>query len=45
VAALCHYKTVFGEMPADLSALKLDREAVAKLVAIVDEVVQIEAEE
>lgn len=45
VAALCHYKTVFGEMPADLSALKLDGEAVAKLTAIVDEVVQIEAEE
>ena len=41
VAALCHYKTVFGEMPADLSALKLDGEAVAKLVAIVDEVVQV----
>lgn len=45
VAALSHYKTVFGEMPADLSALKLDGEAVAKLTAIVDEVVQIEAEE
>ena len=44
VAALCHYKTVFGEMPADLSALKLDREAVAKLTAIVDEVVQVEKE-
>ena len=44
VAALCHYKTVFGEMPADLSALKLDREAVDKLVAIVDEVVQVEKE-
>ena len=29
-------------MPADLSALKLDRVAVAKLVAIVDEVVQVE---
>ena len=42
VAALSHYKTVFGEMPADLSALKLDVEAVAKLVAIVDEVVQVE---
>ena len=42
VAALCHYKTVFGEMPSDLSALKLDGEAVAKLVAIVDEVVQVE---
>ena len=45
VAALCHYKTVFGEMPHDLSVLKLDGEAVAKLTAIVDEVVQIEAEE
>ena len=44
VAALCHYKTVFGEMPADLSALKLDGEAVAKLTAIVDEVVQVEKE-
>lgn len=44
VTALCHYKTVFGEMPADLSALKLDREAVAKLTAIVDEVVQVEKE-
>ena len=42
VAALCHYKTVFGEMPHDLSVLKLDGEAVAKLVAIVDEVVQVE---
>jgi hypothetical protein len=45
VAALCHYKTVFGELPHDLSTLKLDGEAVAKLTAIVDEVVQIEAEE
>ena len=45
VAALCHYKTVFGEMPHDLSVLKLDGEAVAKLTAIVDDVVQIEAEE
>ena len=44
VAALSHYKTVFGEMPQDLSALKLDREAAAKLVAIVDEVVQVEKE-
>ena len=42
VAALSHYKTVFGEMPRDLSALKLDGEAAAKLVAIVDEVVQVE---
>ena len=42
VAALCHYKTVFGEMPSDLSVLKLDGEAVDKLVAIVDEVVQVE---
>ena len=44
VAALCHYKTVFGEMPHDLSVLKLDSDAVAKLVAIVDEVVQVEKE-
>ncbi|MBP3666019.1 MAG: hypothetical protein J6K29_03095 [Clostridia bacterium] len=42
VAALCHYKTVFGEMPADLSTLKLDDAVAAKLVAIVDEVVQAE---
>ena len=42
VAALCHYKTVFGEMPRDLSALKLDDAVAAKLVAIVDEVVQVE---
>ena len=42
VAALCHYKTVFGEMPRDLSALKLDGETVAKLAAIVDEVVRVE---
>ena len=39
VAALSHYKTVFGEMPHDLSTLKLDREVADKLVAIVDEVV------
>jgi hypothetical protein len=45
VAALCHYKTVFGEMPHDLSVLKLDSDAVAKLVAIVDEIVQAEDEE
>ena len=44
VAALSHYKTVFGEMPADVSALKLDGETVDKLVAIVDEVVQVEKE-
>ena len=45
VAALCHYKTVFGEMPHNLSVLKLDSDAVAKLVAIVDEIVQAEDEE
>ena len=38
VAVLCHYKTVFGEMPADLSAFALDSETVAKLAAIVDEI-------
>ncbi|MBQ3508278.1 MAG: hypothetical protein IJA91_06995 [Clostridia bacterium] len=42
VAALSHYKTVFGEMPHDLSALKLESDVVAKLTAIVDEVVQVE---
>ena len=39
VAALSHYKTVFGEMPHELSALKLDSEVTAKLASIVDEVV------
>ena len=42
VAALSHYKTVFGEMPSDLSTLKLDDAVAAKLTAIVDEVVQVE---
>lgn len=42
VAALSHYKTVFGEMPRDLSVLKLEADMVTKLVAIVDEVVQVE---
>lgn len=42
VAALCHYKTVYGEMPSDLSAFALDGEVAAKLAAIVDEVVQAE---
>ena len=45
VAALSHYKTVFGEMPRDLSALKLESDVVAKLTAIVDEVVQAGDEE
>ena len=45
VAALSHYKTVFGEMPHDLSALKLESDVVAKLTAIVDEVVQAGDEE
>lgn len=39
VAALCHYKTVFGEMPHDLSALALDGEVAAELAEIVDDVV------
>ncbi len=39
VAALSHYKTVFGEMPHELSALKLDSVVTAKLASIVDEVV------
>ncbi|MBQ9780387.1 MAG: hypothetical protein IJW00_05535 [Clostridia bacterium] len=39
VAALSHYMTVFGEMPHDLSTLKLDNEVAAKLTAIVEDVV------
>lgn len=39
VAALCHYKTVFGEMPANLSALELDGNTLIKLAEIVDETV------
>ncbi|MBO5111069.1 MAG: hypothetical protein IJW90_02000 [Clostridia bacterium] len=38
VAALCHYKTVFGEMPRDLSTLKLDGAVAEKLTAIVDNI-------
>ena len=38
VAMLCHYKTVFGEMPTDLSVFALDSETAAKLAAIVDEI-------
>ncbi len=42
VAALCHYKTVFGELPRDLSAFELDGETAAMLAAIVDDVVTAE---
>ncbi len=45
VAALSHYKTVFGEMPSDLSALKLDSEVAAKLAGIVDGIVIVEKDE
>ena len=42
VAALSHYKTVFGEMPRDLSALKLE-DGVAKVLAeTVDGIVKVE---
>ena len=42
VAALSHYKTVFGEMPANLSALKLE-DGVAKVLAeTVDGIVKVE---
>ncbi len=41
VAALCHYKTVFGKMPHDLSAFTLDGEMAEKLAGIVDEVVSL----
>ena len=43
VAALCHYKTLFGEMPADLSAFALDSEVAAKLAAVVDATVTVDA--
>ena len=36
VAALAHYKTVFGEMPTDLSSLSLDADTAHALSAIVD---------
>ena len=40
VAALSHYKTVFGEMPRDLSALKLDGDVAAVLAEAVDGIVR-----
>ena len=40
VAALSHYKTVFGEMPRDLSALKLESDVVAVLAEAVDGIVR-----
>ena len=40
VAALSHYKTVFGEMPRDLSALKLESDAAAVLAEAVDGIVR-----
>ena len=42
VAALSHYKTVFGEMPRNLSALKLEAEVAAVLAEAVDGIVNIE---
>ena len=39
VAALSHYKTVFGEMPRDLSALKPDAEVAEVLAETVDGIV------
>ena len=42
VASLSHYKTVFGEMPSDLSALKLEGGVAEVLAAVVDEIVHIE---
>ena len=40
VAALSHYKTVFGELPHDLSALKLESNAAAVLAEAVDGIVR-----
>ena len=42
VAALSHYKTVFGEMPQDLSALKLESGVVKVLAEAVDGIVAAE---
>ena len=39
-AALSHYKTVFGEMPRDLSVLKLDGDVAAVLAEAVDGIVR-----
>ena len=36
LAALCHYKTVFGEMPGDLSPLKLDEATLTRLSEAVE---------
>ena len=44
VAALAHYKTVFGEMPRDLSPLALDATVAAAISEIVDSVVIIDGE-
>ena len=42
VAALSHYKTVFGEMPSDLSALKLEGGVAKVLAETVDGIVKVE---
>ena len=42
VAALCHYKTVFGDMPADLSALNLAPALADTIAAAVDELVTVQ---
>ena len=42
VAALSHYKTVFGEMPQDLSALKLESGVAKVLAEAVDGIVAAE---
>lgn len=43
VAALCHYKLLFGEMPTDLSVLKLDDATCALLATAVNHVVNVES--
>ena len=44
MAALCHYKTVFGELPRDLTPLNLAAGDAAKLAAIVERTVTVRPE-
>ena len=37
VAAICHYKTVFGEMPATCASLELDAGVQQKIFTVIEE--------
>ena len=37
VAAICHYKTVFGEMPATCASLELDTCVQQKIFTVIEE--------